>query len=182
MPDPTQFKVAVYTPHDEPADATTAHDAAEARLKELIRDHGLVIEPATVAQIASLDVDVPRAGDDVPYRKHTGPGHGDGAVTTWVADGHSPVQEKPDLTWAVQDGDTTRWVQLPPAATEAGGEWRIRHGFGVNPDRVTVHAFTARGEPIGYELAAGLDEDTTLVLLVPGATTLHVTVDPEETP
>lgn len=109
-------------------------------------------------------------------RFEPGTGALDGHVIEWTATG-SPIVTDPDplIGGVVVDGAYS--VAVPVDVTAAGGPVRVRHGLG---GPVTVRVRGAEDKPMGYLFTQPITDAEEHVELVPGAVTIHVTLDPEE--
>lgn len=131
---------------------------AREQLSYAIRADGYVIDLDSVREEARQAVIVNEAMDD--YRPAGADETPSGHVVMWSATGHERVgtdDDDPVIDCTVVHAGREVYATVPEPHATAGGSARLRHNLG---GEVTVTAFKADGEGIGYLFATTLDRDS----------------------
>lgn len=164
---------------DQPRSPEESRAVALARLREIIRGEGYVIDANTLVSDEPQPIVV--NADQTDYRPAE-PGETPNAfLTRWSAgatERHQDTEEailEPSAMWEAE-GVVTQVFDVPDVVGAVGGGVRLRHGCG---GPVTVKAQGTGSRAIGYLMAVALDEDQEQVEIVPGTVRLLVTKDPD---
>lgn len=143
-------------------------------LRVAIRRDGCVLDETSIVRGEPRAVTIANG----EWATWDGVGQPDGHITEWTAGATARGVDLDEfvLDPAASDGEGIVCFEVPEAHQEFGGGLRLRHGL---HGPVTVAAFRANGDQMGYLFAADIDDDQAQIELLPGAARLVVTRDPD---
>lgn len=148
---------------------------ARTQLERAARQDGYVIDFDSVREDNRMPVKVPETMDDWwPADSDETP---DGHLVTWSASGSLRVgtdADDPVIDCKIEQAGRQVSAVVPEPHATAGGSIRLRHNLGGD---VTVLAYDADGEGMGYLFATTLDRDSVHVEFFGGTAKFVVTRD-----
>lgn len=157
-----------------------------ARLREKAMNAGLTVigDASRVEDTPAVAVTGtgPDGTESVSYRPAGSPAAGgkapDVRIIRWAIGATPVIATNPvELKATVLGEGALARAQVTPEITADGGLVELIHGLG---DEVTVTAYNANGEPVGYAYGVDLDSNRQEILLPPGVARLEAIRDEEE--